>query len=129
MYNFEVEDWHTYFVTDFCILVHNDCKLYWTNHGYKHFPNKNTSWNENIKSTKNGPAKYSFEIKDIESFEREAWNTGIPVANGKNWRVKKYNYIIGATEGKETKYVRIENSSNTIHGHPITEVEYNKLTR
>ena len=28
VYNFEVEDWHTYFVSDSEILVHNACKIY-----------------------------------------------------------------------------------------------------
>lgn len=47
----------------------------------------------------------------------------------KNWKVKAYDKIIGATEGKETCYVRIECSSNTIHGHPISRKEYNKLLK
>ncbi|QIH76134.1 hypothetical protein GTN31_07145 [Macrococcoides canis] len=25
VYNFEVEDYHTYFVGNVCVLVHNDC--------------------------------------------------------------------------------------------------------
>ena len=99
----------------------------WTNHGYKHYPDKNKSWNQIIKSTKNGPAKYHTNIDDIEAFEREAWNTGASVNNGKNWKVKEYDTVIGATNGKETRYVRIECSANTIHGHPISESEYNKL--
>lgn len=32
-----------------------------------------------------------------------------------------------ATGGKEIRYIRIENSANTIHGHPNTESEYFKL--
>ncbi len=60
---------------------------------------------------------------------RQAWNSGEPVANGKNWRVCKFGTPIGAVNGKETRYVRIENSSGTIHGHPISESEYFKLLR
>ena len=101
----------------------------WTDHGHKHFPDKNKPWKDTTKSTKNGPAKYSPDIKDIEAFEREAWEIGTPVTNGKNWKVKKYDEIIGATGGKETQYVRIENSANTIHGHPISESEYLKLLK
>ena len=101
----------------------------WTDHGHKHFPGKNKSWKDIVKSTKNGPAKYSPDIKYIEAFEREAWETGTPVTNGKNWKVKKYNDIIGATGGKETQYIRIENSANIIHGHPIFESEYLKLLK
>lgn len=101
----------------------------WSNHGYKHFPNKNQSWKDIVKSTKTGPAKYSFDIQDIEAFERAAWESGTPVTNGKNWRVNKFDTTIGAVNGKETVYVRIENSSNTIHGHPISETEYDKLLK
>ncbi len=130
VYNFEVEDFHTYYVgTDVQVLVHNTGCVNFTNHGYKHFPEKNKSWKEIVASTKSGPAKYSQEIESIEAFEREAWNSGIPVTNGKNWKVKKYDYIIGASNGKETQYVRIENSGGTNHGHPITEAEYKKLLR
>ena len=145
VYNFEVEDWHTYFVSEEMILVHNMCStntttskttgeggrdtVSWSNHGYKHFPNKNKSWKDIVNSTKSGPAKYSFDIQDIEAFERTAWETGTPVTNGKNWRVNKYDTVIGAVNGKETIYVRIENSSNTIHGHPISEAEYYKLLK
>ena len=86
-------------------------------------PDKNKPWKDTVKSTKNGPAKYSPDIKDIEAFERETWEIGTPVTNG-----KKYDEIIGA-EGKETQYVRIENSANTLHGHPISESEYLKLLK
>ena len=105
----------------------NNQSVSWTAHGYKHFPNKNMSWEKIVASTKNGPAKYSPKIPNIEQFEREAWRTGRPVSNGKNWKVKKYNSIIGAVDGHETQFVRIENSGGVIHGHPISESEYLKL--
>ncbi|WP_097007033.1 hypothetical protein [Lacrimispora amygdalina] len=101
----------------------------WTNHGHKHTPEKNKSWKDIVKSTKSGPAKYSPDIIDIESFERDAWKTGTPTTNGKNWKTKAYDSVIGASEGKETTYIRIENSANTIHGHPISKNEYNKLNK
>ncbi len=65
----------------------------------------------------------------VEAFERAAWESGTPVTNGKNWRVNKYDTTIDAVNGKETVYVRIENRSNIIHGHPISESEYNKLLK
>ena len=37
--------------------------------------------------------------------------------------------VVGASGGKETKYIRVEESSGTIHGHPITEEEFRKLTK
>ena len=59
----------------------------------------------------------------------DAWETGTPVTNGKTWKVKEYDEIIGACSGKETRYVRIEYSGGVIHGHPITEREYKKLIK
>ena len=149
VYNFEVQDFHTYYVTDLGVFVHNASKyvddgntvqtdssndentsdVEWTAHNHKHFPTKNTSWKDTVKSTKNGPAKYSPNIHNIEDFERDAWQNGTKVTNGKNWKVNSYDHIIGATEGMETPYVRIENSGNVIHGHPISEREYHKLLK
>lgn len=130
VYNFEVEDWHTYFVSKQNVLVHNDCSatIKWTNHGFKHFPQKNLSWSAIVKSTKNGPAKYIKGI-NIESFERTAWQQGTKVTNGKTWRVMKFDKIIGASGGVETQYMRVEMSAGTIHGHPITRAEYLSLIK
>ncbi|MDQ2088143.1 RHS repeat-associated core domain-containing protein, partial [Herbivorax sp. ANBcel31] len=102
--------------------------LDWTNHGYKHFPQKNMRWKEVVRSTKKGPAKYKHEIK-IEQFERMAWDNGIPVTSGKTWKVYKADHIVGAKQGIETPYIRVELSSNTIHGHPITPQEFLDLVR
>lgn len=41
----------------------------------------------------------------------------------------EFDNIIGASEGKVTNFVRVENSGNTIHGHPISESEFKKLTK
>ena len=100
----------------------------WTNHGYKHFPQKNMTWGEIVKSTKNGPAKYKNGI-EIESIERQVWDAGIPVTNGKPWKVQEFDYTIGASNGKETSYMRVEESAGVIHGHPITKEEYKKLLK
>lgn len=100
----------------------------WTNHGYKHFPQKNMTWGEIVKSTKNGPAKYKNGI-EIEPIERQIWAEGIPVTNGKPWKVQEFDYTIGASNGKETSYMRVEESAGVIHGHPITKEEYKKLLK
>ena len=47
----------------------------------------------------------------------------------KIWKGKAYNEVIEATGGKEIRYIRIENSTNTIHGHPNTESKHFKLLR
>ncbi|MED4753608.1 hypothetical protein P9361_19895 [Brevibacillus choshinensis] len=100
----------------------------WTNHGYKHFPSKNTTWSDVVKSTKSGPAKY-IPGTDVEALERMVWEKGSPVTNGKTWKVMKFDKIIGASEGGNTQYIRVEYSGGTIHGHPITELEYKKLLK
>lgn len=53
-----------------------------------------------------------------------AWKYGKPTTNSKNWKVFKADQIIGANSGKETCYMGIECSANTIHGHPILESKY-----
>lgn len=86
---------------------------------------------EHTKPNTNKPVHTVFNIdkSNVIGLVDEAWETGTIVKNGKNWKVKKYDGIIGASGGKETQYIRIENNSGTIHGHPITESEYMKLLR
>ncbi|NRB22058.1 hypothetical protein HRU45_04975 [Candidatus Dependentiae bacterium] len=98
----------------------------WTPHGYKHSSSKNLKWKDVIKQTKNGPAKYHHNI-DIEKLERMVWQKGTKINNGKPWKVMKLDYLVGAKNGIETQFVRVEMSANTIHGHPITKSEYLKL--
>lgn len=100
----------------------------WTNHGFKHFPQKNMTWNDIIKSTKSGPAKYIPGI-NIEELERSVYKTGQPVTNGKTWKIEDTGRIIGASEGKESQWIRVEYSSGTIHGHPISLNEFRKLSK
>jgi hypothetical protein len=100
----------------------------WTPHGYKHSPSKKLTWGETITSTKSGPAKYKHGI-DIERMEREAYKTGTAATNGKPWKVKEYGTDIGASEGKPSRWIRIELSAKTIHGHPISESEFRRLTK
>ncbi|MCW6111095.1 hypothetical protein [Clostridium sporogenes] len=100
----------------------------WTNHGYKHFPQKKMNWKEIIKSTKSGAAKYN-PGTDIQKLERMAWEKGTSVTNGRIWKVMEFDDVIGASAGAEIKYMRIEMSGGTIHGHPITKAEYKKLMK
>ncbi|MFS1512525.1 hypothetical protein VQL36_08825 [Chengkuizengella sp. SCS-71B] len=100
----------------------------WTNYKFKHVAQKNLSWSVIRKSTKNGPAKYIKGI-DYESLERDVWDEGIKVTNGKTWKVMEFDYVVGAKYGKHTKYVRVEWTEGTIHGHPITKDEFRKYTK
>src|SRR5439155_693479 len=99
-----------------------------SDHGFKHFPQKNMPWNDIVKSTKTGAAKYKPGMH-IESLERIAWENGTSVTNAKPWKVFKSDNIIGAKNGIETPYMRIEMSANTIHGHPITPIEYHQYLK
>jgi RHS repeat-associated protein len=65
-----------------------------TTHGYKHFPPKNQSWKDVIKSTKSGSAKYKPDV-DVKALELDVFNTGTPVTNGKQWKVKDMGTVIG----------------------------------
>lgn len=101
----------------------------WTNHGYKHFAQKNLSWKDVVKSTKNGGAAKYLHGTNVEALERFVWANGTPVNSSKDWKVYKFDHVVGASDGKETKYMRVEYSGGTIHGHPITEAEYKKHTK
>ena len=51
------------------------------------------------------------------------------VTTGKPWKVMEFSEEVGASGGKGSKWVRVEESGGTIHGHPITQAEYIKLTK
>ncbi|MFA6066010.1 MAG: hypothetical protein WC707_02395 [Candidatus Babeliaceae bacterium] len=106
----------------------NPTTIQWTNHKHKHSPQKNLNWKEIVQYTKYGDAKYKHEV-NIEATERFAWEKGVTVNNGKTWKVMKFDHTIGAKNGIETPYMRVEISANTIHGHPITPAEYKDLTK
>jgi hypothetical protein len=100
-------------------------KIKWTEHKRKHFPPKNIAWKRIVASTKSGPAKYLPTI-DIEKIERNVWAHGKTYAN-RSWKIMAFKEIIGASKGEETPYVKVECGIGTIHGHPITAREYEKL--
>ena len=66
---------------------------------------------------------------NIENLEREAYKNGRAVTNGKPWKVMEYPESIGASEGVSSRWIRIELSAKTIHGHPISEQEFRRLTK
>jgi hypothetical protein len=105
-------------------------EVQWTPHGYKHVAQKNTSWKDTVKKTlgKNKPAKYKPDVV-VEPLERKAWNLGTLTNDGKNNKVFDCGEIIGAHNGKETSYMIVKHSSNTIHGHPISQEEYKALLK
>ena len=64
-----------------------------------------------------------------QEFWRVVWENGKLATNKKPWKVMEFDEMIGVSEGTPTRFVRVEMSANVIHGHPITEVEYKKLTK
>lgn len=100
----------------------------WTSYGGKHVAPKNVPWKTVIKSTVKGPAKYLPGL-DVEALERLVWEKGEAVANGKPWKVMSFAEEVGASGGKSSSWVRVEESAGTLHGHPITETEFTRLTK
>lgn len=100
----------------------------WTAHGNKHVASPRAPWSKVVSDTKTGPAKYLPGTK-VEALEREVWANGRPVTNGKPWKVMEFPEEVGASGGQTSRWVRVEESAGTIHGHPITEAEYLRLTR
>ncbi|UZE09708.1 RHS repeat protein [Pseudomonas sp. B21-053] len=100
----------------------------WTNHGNKHVAPK-APWPDVVKSTANGGKAKYLPGTDIEALERHAFKNGQDVSNGKPWKVIDMGKTIGANDGKETRFMRVELSANTIHGHPISEDAFKKLTK
>ncbi|ATM79274.1 hypothetical protein CRN79_18230 [Serratia fonticola] len=90
-------------------------------HGYKHYPPKGVPWKEIVKNTaNNGEAKFKPEV-NIQEIDNDVWNTGQTTKTHPSWKVKQYDHIIGAYEGKETSWAVVKESQGVIHSHPISE--------
>lgn len=90
-------------------------------HGYKHYPPKGVPWKDIVKSTANGgEAKFKPDI-NIPDLDVDVWNTGQTTSLRSYWKVKQYDHIIGAYEGKETRWAVVKESQGVIHSHPISE--------
>lgn len=96
----------------FMVGTKQEDKVIWSPYGGKHAPSLGVTWKKIVEGTKDGTAKYALDINQ-EELEREAWKSGETVTNGKPWKVKKFNRIVGAKDGQETQYIRVENSNGT----------------
>lgn len=107
-------------------------ELVWDSYRQKHRPPPRIPWDKIVESTANrGYARYHPDVGGSltaqETFERAAWDIGKPSTREKNYRYAKFPRVIGASDGKETIYVRIEcTSPGVIHGHPVTAEEYRR---
>ncbi len=100
----------------------------WSMYNNKHVVGKDVNWSAVVKATKDSPAKY-LPGTPVELMERYVWAKGTPVTNGKKWKVMAFDHFIGASEGKQVQWMRVEFSGGSIHGHPISLQEYRMLTR
>jgi len=98
----------------------------------KHIPRSNAWTRDIIKATRHSEALYK-PGQDIEMLERSVWQSGTPVTSGKNWKVYEFDHVIGACDGKEVRWVRVEGTGGpgnaVIHGRPITQEDYRRLTK
>mgnify|MGYP000374435580 CR=1 FL=1 len=99
----------------------------WTAHGGKHVAPKEAAWKDIVAGTRHGLEKYRLGT-DIEALERSVWKTGTPVTTERTWKVAEFTDEIEASGGKSSRWVRVEESAGTIHGHLISEMEDRKLT-
>jgi hypothetical protein len=100
----------------------------WTAHGGKHVAKSGVPWKQIVESTTSGPAKYKPGTA-VEALERKVWAEGTAATNGRQWKVMEFPDEIGASGGSSSRWVRVEESGGTIHGHPITLKEFLRLTR
>ncbi|WPQ60685.1 polymorphic toxin-type HINT domain-containing protein [Chitinophaga sancti] len=141
VFNFEVESNHNYYVSSEKVLVHNNCAPVWISEQYgKHilwsFKNKllsKMSWKDVIKWTKDNEAIYKSAVKEeVRTLEMTAISEGleVPIGKGVKYFIYDAGKVIGASEGKETQYLRVELASDgSVHGHPITDVDYRKYLK
>jgi len=99
-------------------------------YGAKHLAPSRMLWKEIVESTLKYPAKFK-NAKEYIELTKKAWDEGKAVTNGKLWKVYEASEVIGASEGKETKYMRVELTESTkeLHSSPITSEQYQKLTK
>ena len=110
------------------IGVIGDDAVKWSAYDGKHVARGSLDWATVVARTVGDAAKYRTGT-DVELLERYVWQNGTAATNGKNFKVMAFDYVIGANEGQEVKWMRVEMTSGTIHGHPISLQEYRKLTR
>lgn len=85
-------------------------------------------WRLVLELTKSGPAKY-FPRTLIESLERYVWDKGIPSTKAPGTKVMEFGQDIGASSGKGSRWVLVEETGGTIHGRPIDQATFRSHTK
>ena len=118
VYNFEVEDFHTYHVTYLGVLVHNDCRPEAAVIGSK---KHGINWREGparAKSTNNPQGQWSKTDIDYATQMANTLNPG----HGQYFDLPKgSNSIVHMPDGSTSKATRfwIRNDGVTWHGYPM----------
>ncbi|MEC9935476.1 hypothetical protein RCT95_03510, partial [Escherichia marmotae] len=60
--------------------------------------------------------------------EKQPWTETIWRQSLRGADFRNLALVIGASEGKESQWVRVELSDGKIHGHPISLDEFRRLT-
>jgi hypothetical protein len=85
-------------------------------------------WTNLVESTI--PVPRNTDLKSLfQKLERAVWEVGTAASNGRPWKAAEFTCEIGASGGKFSRWVRVEQSAGEIHGHPITEQEFLKLSK
>ena len=94
VYNFEVEDFHTYFVGECGVLVHNECTR---------LPRNNGEW-EGIP----GESKWKSYNPDVNNITN---GQGIPFKNGRpdfsEWSKGSFSFESGALDGTQKDFRKV----------------------
>jgi hypothetical protein len=106
----------------------------WTAHDNKHVPElkgmANWAWDKIVKNTGNGKAAMYKPGTNVQELEHIAFHTGLKDTTGRPFKVLELPHVVGASSGKETKYMRVEyTEQNVIHGHPIDYEEFLMRTK
>lgn len=65
IYNLEVAEFHTYYVSDACVLVHNACKSDWEKERRSYWKKQANVYNGNVKGQLSASGKYHVTQDDI----------------------------------------------------------------
>ena len=80
-----------------------------------------------VDSTKDGGDSLYMPDVDARALERQAILLGVYVRTGRPNQVRKvleFDSAIGASEGRESRWITVESTSGSWHGRPITEDNY-----
>ena len=69
---------------------------------------------------------------DIRDLETRAAADGVEVPSGKPatlYKVYAAERAVGASEGEESRWVRVEDTNGDFHGHPISQRRYEEYMR